>query len=159
MPFEYLDHTADIRIHAWGKDYFEAFQESVKAMFGVMLIDPSKVEQKEERTIELKGPDLEILFVDFLTEFLILFDTEMFLVSDIDIKNLKFQIDEENNADSSSDDQCYIKAVAKGEIFDPKKHQVDTEVKAVTFSYLEIYEEHDSNNNLKEAHIKFVLDL
>ena len=33
MNFEYLDHTADVQLHAWGATLEEAFQNCALAMF------------------------------------------------------------------------------------------------------------------------------
>ena len=32
--YEYLDHTADVQLHAWGPTIKEAFEQCAKAMFG-----------------------------------------------------------------------------------------------------------------------------
>ena len=32
--YEYLDHTADVQLHAWGPTLKESFEQCAKAMFG-----------------------------------------------------------------------------------------------------------------------------
>ncbi|MCP4762847.1 MAG: archease [archaeon] len=143
--FEFLDHTADIQIHAIGASIEESFEQSVLGMMGVMIDENSeKLTEKISKNVNLSAPDKEILFVDYLTEFLGFFDIEEFLVSRIEIKKIEYNKDKEEYS---------ITSTVYGEKYNPNKHKLDTEVKAVTFSYLRIIEE------IGNVEIFFVLDL
>lgn len=66
--FEILDHTADLRIRAWGKDRAELFQNMMRGMFAAM--DPEMGEEPSKQEFSLESPDKDALLVDFLNEVL-----------------------------------------------------------------------------------------
>jgi len=126
--YEYLDHTADVQLHAWGDSLKEAFEQCVMAMYGYMTeIDKVDIEGSEE--IEAQGQDLPSLLFHFLDEFLFLFSAEPFfiarkvVITEFDLDNFK------------------IRATAYGETFNLSKHPQGTEVKAITYSNMQIHEE------------------
>ena len=47
MPYEYLEHDADIGIRAWGADYPQALADAVRALGGVM-VGPVGVKAEKE---------------------------------------------------------------------------------------------------------------
>jgi len=138
--FEYLDHTADVYIKAYGKDLNEAFENAARAMFNIMT-DIEKISPKIVREMNIKENDLEALLYSWLENLLILFDSEGLIFSKFEVK-----IEKENGYYS-------LKGKAWGEEFDPKKHPSKTEVKAVTYSLMEIHEEEGN------SYVKFVLDI
>lgn len=139
MGFEYLDHTADIQLHCWGKDVKEAFEQAVLGLMGVMC-DITKIEPVQERIIEVSAIDREVLLVDFLSEFLAIFDIDEMLFSKADVLFIGV-------ADEAGPTPWKIKCMVYGEKYDSSKHVLDTEVKAITFSYLKI-EEKDNRTDI-----------
>jgi len=127
--FEYLDHTADIQFHTWGPSLNVAFEQALLAMFNYM-VELSSVEidsSVEPRVYEAEGHDLESLLFKVMDEFLFIFSTEFFVCKKVNI----IEFDKEN---------FRIKALGEGEIFNKKKHIPGTEIKAITYSNMQIIE-------------------
>jgi SHS2 domain-containing protein len=117
-PFEYLEHTADVKFRAYGKTPEEMLRNAARALLSSMT-DLSKVEAKEIWSAELTAPNLDQLAYDWLSEIVFLFETELALFSTFDIKLKK------NN-------ECELRAEIGGERIDLRRHAFDNEVKAVT---------------------------
>lgn len=128
--YEYLDHTADVQLHAWGDDLKEAFEQVAVSMFGYMT-ELETVEMDRPEEITAQGDDLQSLLFHFLDEMLFLFCCEpFFIVKEVEI----LEFDREKFS---------IRAVGRGETFDLDKHPQGTEVKAITYSNMQIYDEED----------------
>ncbi|XP_077280452.1 protein archease [Temnothorax americanus] len=127
VKYEYLDHTADVQLHAWGDTMDEAFEQCAIAMFNYMT-DLERVEMTQVRHIEADGDDMESLLFHFLDELLFMFSAEPYMVA----KKVKI---------TEFDRQRFkIKATAYGEEFAIGKHTQGSEVKAITYSAMQIYE-------------------
>ncbi|XP_065071783.1 protein archease-like [Rhopilema esculentum] len=131
--YEYLDHTSDVQIHAWGETLKESFEFSAVAMTGYMT-DLESVEISQEEEVNVEGHDLESLLFNFLDEVLFLFCAEPYLTSK------EVEIIEFDNKDFK------IKAICRGEPFDLSKHPQGTEIKAITYSNMQIYDKSSTND-------------
>ncbi len=118
--FEFLEHTADIKFRAFGKTLEEVFENSALAMLNIIY--KGKVKEEKKLKIKANGKDIESLLYNFLEEFLFLFDSENFLLSDV--KNIK--IDEKNftaEAEVVGDDvinyktSVHVKAITYNDMF------------------------------------------
>jgi len=75
IKYEYLDHTADVQIHAWGENLSEAFEQCAMAMFAYMT-DIERVDNFGSEEIEAQGHDMISLLYKFLDEFLFIFNAD-----------------------------------------------------------------------------------
>ncbi|RLI22181.1 archease [Candidatus Bathyarchaeota archaeon] len=139
--FEFLEHTADAYIAAYGKDLAEAFENAALAMFETMT-DTTKVEPKIEDEFEVEGFDEQSLLYNWLEALLVKFETTGNLYS-------KFKI----SAIEKTEDGFRLRAKAWGEPFNPEKHPQKVGIKAVTYHMMEVKKEPG------KVTVKFILDL
>ncbi|KAK3611917.1 hypothetical protein CHS0354_013984 [Potamilus streckersoni] len=128
QKYEYLDHTADVQLHSWGDNLTEAFEQVAMAMFGYMTTDYDSVEMTDEMEVEAEGEDMMSLLFHFLDEWLFVFSADPFFIP------RKVEITEFDNVNFK------IKSKGYGETFDIQKHPQGTEVKAITYSNMQIYD-------------------
>lgn len=121
--FQFLEHTADIKFQAFGKNIEEVFANSALAMFS--SINDKKIKEDKKIKINAKGKDYESLLYNFLEELLFLFESENFLISKI--KKIKITKDFKLNAEVSGDNannyeiHIDIKAITYHEMFVKKQ--------------------------------------
>jgi SHS2 domain-containing protein len=127
MKYEYLPHTADVKFRAYGKTMEEAFSNAALALTKV-ITNPSKVEAKVEKKIEVSSEDEKALLYDFLEQFIILLDSENFLLNSV--KDLKIE----------KNKKLKLKAVVVGDTA-LEKYETETHIKAVTYQEMEIRKE------------------
>jgi len=139
--YVFLSHTADAYFAAYGKTLEEAFENAALAMYEVMT-NTSKVAPSIEIQVEVKGFDEYSLLYNWLEELLFYTDSEQLVFSEFHVE----KIEKEN-------EEYVLRGTAKGEKFDSSKHESRNQVKAVTYSLMEI----NRKNSLYE--VKVVLDL
>lgn len=130
--FEFKDHTADIQVRSWGRTLEEAFSQTALSLMVTITPDLKKISPVIEKLIEVNSEDKYALCFDFLSEFLYLFDVEELVFSEITVELIK-----------KINDEYKLKAIAKGEKFNRTKHEIGTEVKAITYSFMNIEEKKD----------------
>lgn len=128
-----MSFPAANRLHAWGDTLKEAFEQCGLAMFGYMT-EIDKVEVKQCFRIEASGDDIESLLFHFLDELLFLFSCEPFLICP------KLEISKFDLAGFELECLCY------GEPFQLGKHPQGTEVKAITYSAMQIIQKQNRND-------------
>jgi len=122
--FEFLDiTTADTAFAAYGKDLNELFENAALAMFEIM-VNTKKIKPELRKIVEFKTEDLKSLLFEWLNELIFYFGSENMAFSKFDV-----EVDKKN---------FKLRAICCGEIIDPQKHEIRTEVKAATYHKMEI---------------------
>jgi SHS2 domain-containing protein len=120
--YETFDHTADIGVRVFGNTVEEVFANAAYALFD-QLTDLRKVGDRATQEISVEGVDREDLLIRWLGELLFLCQGRGYLFKEFSILYL----------DSNS-----LSAIARGEIFDPSRHRIKTEIKGVTYHQVEV---------------------
>lgn len=139
--FEFLEHTADAYIVAYGKTMEEAFENAALATFETMT-DTSKVAQTVEDSVEVEAPDEQALLYTWLEQLIINFEIKGNLYSGFKIPKIE-----------KTPEGFRLKAKIWGEPYNPEKHPTKVGIKAVTYHRMEI------NKEPKRVSVKFILDI
>lgn len=123
-PFENLEHTADLKIRAWGKTKEELFANMARGMFYNLVgseTTANSQQQKVEEKFKVESTDLGALLVDFLNQLNYLADLHNAIFNDFKIK-----IENDRNLEA--------------EVSGYKTEKFALEIKAVTYHELKIEE-------------------
>ncbi len=125
MPYEYLDHTADLAIRATGRTPKEALSEGAQAMLSAMA-DTATVRRQMRSVQHCTAPDIPSLFVEWLNELLYQREIQDVLFATARVVHL-----------CSHAAAWTLEGVAEGEPIDLARHQVHTEIKGATYAGLQ----------------------
>lgn len=117
VPYEVFEHTADVGLHAFGRTLAELFIHAAQGMESLMVA-PEQVQAQTNREIVVEGHDEVSLLIAWLSEMIVLFDTEYLLFSQFEIEAIT----------STS-----VKGRASGEMYDVRRHELGSAIKAVTW--------------------------
>lgn len=117
MPYTVIDHTADTGVRVWAPDLPSLFAEAARAMFE-QITETRRLEANEVVSVAVDGIDRTDLLINWLRELLFLFAGKGLLIKDVRIDAF---------------DDRHVAGQAAGEPYDRQKHDIDTEIKAVTY--------------------------
>jgi SHS2 domain-containing protein len=122
-----FDHTADVGLSAQGDTLGELFEALGEGLTDVICAR-EQVAATEKRMVTVRAEDVEALAVDFLSAVRTAVQTDRFLVADVSVMKI---------------DENAVQADLSGEMYDPDRHELKVEVKAVTYHQLKIVQEGD----------------
>jgi len=123
--FENFEHTADVGIAAWGDSIGELYEALAEGLAEFICPRPT-VAATGEHAITVTAEDAEALAVDFLSAVLNVIQADRFMLARVRISNA---------------DEHHVAATLIGEPYDPRRHEIHTEVKAVTYHLLRVARE------------------
>ena len=125
--YETFEHTADLGLRIRADDLRGLFEEAARGLFSAIVTNFDDVRPVDEVTFEVKGIEREELLRDWLAELLYAFHGRHLLLAQFDVRL----------------DQAGLTATARGEPMDPDRHQIDAELKAVTYHGLKVEQDAD----------------
>jgi SHS2 domain-containing protein len=139
--FEFLEHTADAYIRAFGKTMEEAYENAALSMFET-ITDTGKIAQTQQENLEVEAEDQYALLYNWLEALLVKSETEGMLYSKFKISGWK-----------ETPEAFKFTATIWGEKFDAKKHPQKVAIKAPTYHRMVIIKERES------VLLEFILDI
>jgi len=124
QKYHHIDHTADLGIKVFGATLAELFENAAFGLFDI-ISNLEKVNPNSEFSVEVQATDREALLVNWLSELNYLFLTRKELFK-------CFQVNEINDE--------HLTATVQGEKLNLDRHEIYTEVKAVTYHKLYVKE-------------------
>lgn len=120
--YETFEHTADLGLRIRTTDLDALFVEAAQCMFSAIVEDLRTVRPAQKIDIQLQGDAVDYLLFDWLRELLYHFDAEHLLFG-------KFEVHATETG---------LTASAWGEPLDRARHNLEHEVKAITYHGLRV---------------------
>lgn len=120
--FEAFDHTADVGLRIRAESLDGLFADAGRALFSLIVANPAAVRSVEQRDIQLAGGRHDELLFDWLNELLYLQSAQGLLLGE-------FQVHV---------DDIGLQGRVAGEPLDSQRHELDHEVKAITYHDLKV---------------------
>ncbi len=123
--YRHLDHTADIGIEAEAPDGPSLFAICGRALFDILAGEGAPIEESDSLGIEIEATDTAILLQRWLRELLHLHDAGRWLFRGFEVA-----------IEDSGSGTMRLRGETRGERYDPARHRLETEIKAVTYHML-----------------------
>src|SRR5947207_9794150 len=120
--FELFEHTADLGLRVSANSLEELLVEAARGLLAMFVANPDAVTAVQTKAIALPAEDPTYLLFDWLSEVLYAFETDKLLLSQFE---LQLKINQ-------------LTATCRGEPMDPSRHQMEHEVKAITYHGLKV---------------------
>lgn len=120
--YEVFEHTADLGLRILANSLEELFSEAGRGLFSLLVVNLDQAASVRERTYQIAGDERDYLLFDWLNELLYTFERERLLLVQFDVRL----------------DSAGLQAVCRGEPLDRERHELDHEIKAITYHGLKV---------------------
>ncbi len=120
--YETFEHTADLGLRVRAPDLATLFIDAARGLTSMIVANLDAVRPVREIAVQVRGGRRDELLFDWLTEILYAFESEHCLLSQFEV-----QLDESG-----------LTATARGEVADENRHELEHEVKAITYHGLRV---------------------
>jgi SHS2 domain-containing protein len=126
MTWEHFEHAADVGVRGRGDTPARAFGEAARALFSLLSADLDRIRPSVAERVKCEAANLEELLVAYLNELLFLFDSRRVVFG-------RFEV-----AIEERPGRAKLTGIARGEPFDPERHEFTVLPKGATFTALEV---------------------
>ncbi len=120
--YELFEHTADLGLRVHAATLEELLVEAARGLLAMLVANPHDVRPIQTKTISIDETEPAYLLFDWLSELLYAFETDRLLLGEFDLKLHGHQ----------------LTATCRGEPMDASRHQMEHEVKAITYHGLRV---------------------
>ena len=120
--YETFEHTADLGLRVRAPDLETLFIDAARGLTSMIVANLDQVRRVRQITLNVPGTRHDELLFDWLTEILYAFESEHLLFNQFEV-----QLSESG-----------LKANARGEPADESRHQLEHEIKAITYHGLRV---------------------
>jgi SHS2 domain-containing protein len=120
--YEFFEHTADLGLRVWAADLDTLFAEAGRALFAAIVADLATIRPSRQVQIALSSEEADYLLFDWLKTLLYHFDVEHLLFG-----RFACHVSSEG-----------LNGTAWGEPLDRSRHELEHEVKAITYHGLRL---------------------
>lgn len=119
----FIDHTADIGIKVWADSRDYLFEEAASAMLSI-IVDCETIQPLINKKVRVVAESNEMLFLKWLKEILFILEKFSLVFKTCRILEIK--------SFNQTKKKLVLTGILSGEEIDPARHDICTEIKAVT---------------------------
>lgn len=125
--YEVFEHTADVGIRVRASSLEALLVDAARGLFSLIVTNLDQVKPVQEKTIRIEAGEPDYLLFDWLNELLYTFEVDQLLLSEFSLR-----VDPQG-----------LTAICRGEPMQLDLHEMDHEVKAITYHGLTVQHEAD----------------